>query len=152
MPQAIVKDTWPQDIFNTHGTSYVNIDMCSPVSFCSKLNKPMPPMPITAATYLEHGLPFYKHVDEELSGIKGRFDGIKTVRELDGMGHPSFQKMKACEEVARSFTGPIVKLDRSGNEIGSYELSEIETQVEEYTEEEAGQSSEKIRAWIDTIH
>ena len=44
--------------------------------------KAPPPTPISAKTYADQGLPFYKIYGEK-STIKGDFNGIKTVKELD---------------------------------------------------------------------
>ncbi|KAG0647390.1 hypothetical protein D0Z07_7168 [Hyphodiscus hymeniophilus] len=51
------------------------------------ISVPIPPTPVTAATYAEHGYPFFK-LYEDLSGVSGNFEQLQSVGDLDkAKGH-----------------------------------------------------------------
>lgn len=117
LPQTIEEDKYPASTWNEPATSFIDIGMLRPMSYALKTKMPIPAMPITASAYHEYGLPYYKQLDRQLSGVQGDFHGMKTARELDGTGDASFQKIKAFEEVAKNYPSPVVLLNRYGKRL-----------------------------------
>lgn len=70
-----------------------------------------PPTPVTAAAYAMHGFPYFSIYNEKPSDIKGNFDDIQSVNQLDQIGYPSEEKAKAAAEVTESTRNPTVLLD-----------------------------------------
>lgn len=58
-----------------------NLQILNAASFQMLLGFPAPKTPISAATYVLYGYPFFE-LYEEKSGIQGDFDGVKSVGQL----------------------------------------------------------------------
>ena len=78
--QTIVKDTLSPDEWDTEKAVTFNIKLLD-AALLGNIGLPVPPTPITAATYSEHGYPFFK-MYEDPSGIAGTF-AVNSVGELD---------------------------------------------------------------------
>lgn len=80
--QCILEDTNPATIWERDHTVCFNVQILNSDMFQQITGKPPPSTPVSAKTYRDHGLPFFKIYGEK-STIKGDFDGIKSVKELD---------------------------------------------------------------------
>ena len=80
--QCILEDTNPATIWERDRTVSFNVQILNSDMFQQITGKPPPSTPISAKTYRNHGLPFIKIYGEK-STIKGDFDGIKSVKQLD---------------------------------------------------------------------
>ena len=80
--QCILEDTNPATIWERDRTVSFNVQILNSDMFQQITGKPPPSTPISAKTYRDHGLPFFKIYGEK-STIKGDFDGIKSVKQLD---------------------------------------------------------------------
>ncbi|KUJ10777.1 ubiquitin-domain-containing protein [Mollisia scopiformis] len=79
--QAIVKDKISDSHWDKHSTISFNLQILNAANFHSLLGISAPNTPISAATYAEYGYPFFK-LYEDKSGIKGNFEGVKSVGQL----------------------------------------------------------------------
>ncbi|TKA48804.1 hypothetical protein B0A55_13279, partial [Friedmanniomyces simplex] len=70
--------------------------------------------------------------DEQLSGVVGDFEGVKSVNEMDVEGKPSMEKAKAVAEVIQHTRNPIVLLDDAGRQVGFRTVFQMEHAVLEH--------------------
>lgn len=80
--QCILEDTNPATIWERDYAICFNVQILNSAMFQQVTGRAPPPTPISAKTYADEGLPFYK-IYGETSAIKGDFDGIKSVKEID---------------------------------------------------------------------
>ena len=80
--QCILEDTNAATIWERDRTACFNVQILNSDMFQQITGKRPPSTPISAKTYRDHGLPFFKIYGEK-STIKGDFDGIKSVKQLD---------------------------------------------------------------------
>ena len=80
--QCILEDTNAATIWERDRTACFNVQILNSDMFQQITGKPPPSTPISAKTYRNHGLPFFKIYGEK-STIKGDFDDIKSVKQLD---------------------------------------------------------------------
>ena len=80
--QCILMDTEPATIWERDRTICFNVQILNSDMFQQVTGKPPPSTPISAKTYANQGLPFYK-IYKETSSIKGDFNAIKSVKKLD---------------------------------------------------------------------
>ena len=80
--QCILDDTNPAEIWERDRTICFNVQILNSDMFQQVTGKAPPSTPISAKTYADQGLPFYK-IYGETSSIKGDFNGVKSVKELD---------------------------------------------------------------------
>ena len=80
--QCILEDTNPVTIWERDRTVSFNVQILNSDMFQQVTGKPPPSTPMSAKTYRDHGLPFFKIYGEK-STIKGDFNGIKSVKQLD---------------------------------------------------------------------
>ena len=80
--QCILKDTNPAIIWDRDRTICFNVQILNSAMFQQVTGKAPPSTPISAKTYADQGLPFYK-IYGETSNVKGDFAGIKSVKQLD---------------------------------------------------------------------
>ena len=80
--QCILEDTNPASIWERDYTVCFNVQILNSEMFQQVTGKVPPTTPISAKTYADKGLPFYK-IYGETSIIKGDFTGIKSVNGLD---------------------------------------------------------------------
>ncbi|KAG4435392.1 hypothetical protein IFR05_009135 [Cadophora sp. M221] len=80
--QAVVRDTYPANDWDLDNSIIVNLQLINPVVFESLTGMKLPPTPITAAIYAKSGFPYYA-INEEPTGIVGKFEGMKSVDQMD---------------------------------------------------------------------
>ena len=80
--QCILEDTNPATIWERDRAICFNVQILNSTTFQQVTGKAPPSTPITAKTYADQGLPFYKIYGEN-STIKGDFNDIKSIKELD---------------------------------------------------------------------
>jgi ubiquitin len=112
--QTTVKDPYEPHVWDPDGATIFNIQILNYAVFESVTGMEPPESPITARTYAEHGFPHYEIYNEQPSGIKGDFSGVKSVAEKDLDGVPTMEKANAVWEVMESTNNPVVLL--SGKE------------------------------------
>ena len=81
--QSINADTYPPSIWDTENSILFNVQLLNSESFLGVTGRLPPSSPIDAKTYASHGYPFYDIWNEELSGVKGDFDKVKSVGAMD---------------------------------------------------------------------
>lgn len=81
--QAIIPDTYPDDIWRTDNSTFFNIQLVNSRKFKEITDLPTPPTPITYDTYIKAGIPFYSIFNEPSSTISGGFGGVKSLGEID---------------------------------------------------------------------
>jgi hypothetical protein len=86
------------------------------------IDPPDSPMPLK--DYAK--LPYYKIENEKPSGIKGDFEGVKSVNELDMSGEQTAEKAQAVAEVIQDTNNPVVLLDAEGKPIGFRPVKKME--------------------------
>lgn len=129
--QEIVKDKHdPTKWEPTCGTIF-NVQILNSNMFKQVTGKEPPPTPVSAKTYAEAGHPYFAIYDEKPSGIKGDFEGVKSVNELDWSGKPTAEKANAVAEVVESTANPVVVLDSTGNQVGFRPLKKMEAELRE---------------------
>lgn len=64
--QDIIRDTLPVTSYNGNRATRLHISVLNAVCFSHITGRPAPPSPVSAETYLEHGLPWYTLYDETL--------------------------------------------------------------------------------------
>lgn len=80
--QTIVADPYASDSWEPERSISFNVQILNSELFHQVTGQAPPPTPITAQTYADHGLPFFK-LYEEKSGIEGDFKGVKSVKAMD---------------------------------------------------------------------
>ena len=80
--QCIIEDTHPASIWDRDRSVCFNVQILNSEMFQQVTGKAPPSTPISAKTYADQSLPFYK-IYGETSTVKGDFDGIKSVKELE---------------------------------------------------------------------
>jgi hypothetical protein len=88
-----------------------------------------PTTPITVADYAEHGYPYFEIYDEKPFGIKGEFEDVRSVNDLDKGGKPMKEKNEAVTEVTNRTDNAVVLLDHKGNRVGFRTVTVIEKAV-----------------------
>ena len=77
--QCILSDTNPASIWERDSTICFNVHILNSDMFQQVTGKAPPSTPVSAETYADEGLPFYK-IYGETSTIKGDFNSIKSVK------------------------------------------------------------------------
>jgi hypothetical protein len=90
---------------------------------------PPPTTQITVADYAEHGYPYFEIYDEKPFGIKGEFEDVRSVNDLDKRGKPTKRKNEAVTEVRNRTDNAVVLLDHKGNRVGFRTVTDIEKAV-----------------------
>ncbi|KAK0106277.1 hypothetical protein ONS96_003917 [Cadophora gregata f. sp. sojae] len=80
--QSIAEDIYPAEDWDTENSIIANVQLINSAVFESFTGLKPPPTPITAATYAKTGFPYFS-IYEEPTGIHGKFEGLKSVGELD---------------------------------------------------------------------
>lgn len=127
--QSVKRDRYAATSWEPDCTAVFNIQILNSECFRNVVGEAPPNTPISAATYAQHGFPYYKLWDEQSSGVEGDFSYVKSVNELDLEGKPTEQKAKAVREVIRSTHNPVVTLDVEGRKVGFRTASELEKAV-----------------------
>lgn len=101
--QVIVKDGYYDGSWKADKMVMFNLQLFNAATFES-LGIPVPPTPVTASTYAQHGYPFF-NLEEEASGIAGDFE-LDTVGELD----KAAKQNQALHKAEEGLTFPNVKI------------------------------------------
>ncbi len=97
--QCILEDTHPASIWERDRTVCFNVQILNSEMFQQVTGKAPPSTPISAKTYADQGLPLYK-IYGETSTIKGDFDGIKSVKELDKVKNKNGKRENEGDEAS----------------------------------------------------
>ncbi|KAI1426196.1 hypothetical protein F5Y12DRAFT_784121 [Xylaria sp. FL1777] len=81
--QTIVKDPNPADKWDMNAAILFHVHILDTAMFAAVTRKQVPKSPISAKTYAEHASPFFAIWGEEPTGIKGNFDKVKSIAELE---------------------------------------------------------------------
>ena len=127
--QTIIKDTHDPTIWEPSCGTIFNVQILNSASFRQVTGMDAPTTPVTAATYAQHGYPYYDLWDEKSSGIAGNFDGVKSVNEKDLEGAPTLQKAQAVAETIKSTNNAVISLDADGQRIGFRPVPQMEEEV-----------------------
>ncbi|TVY45483.1 Ubiquitin-60S ribosomal protein L40 [Lachnellula occidentalis] len=103
--QVIVQDRYYDSSWEASKMVMFNLQLFNAATFES-LGIPVPPTPITANTYAQHGYPFF-NLEEESSGIAGDFK-LDTVGQLD----KTADKNQVWHKAEEGLNFPDVKIGR----------------------------------------
>ncbi len=81
--QNIEEDENDAGIWDIAGSKILNVQIINSIDFHNMTGLSPPPTPIDAQTYADEGLPFYDLYREKESKIRGAFDGVKAVVEIE---------------------------------------------------------------------
>lgn len=129
--QSIHKDNNDPNIWDPASGTIFNVQILNSGVFKSLTGREPPRAPISAKTYAAYGFSYFDIKDEEPSGIKGDFTGVKSVNEKDLEGVPTLEKAKAFAEVNDDTDNPVVLLDSKGRYSG---FLPVKTMVKELVE------------------
>lgn len=134
--QCILEDRYPADRWNHEGTVHINVQILNSQVFRSVTGLAPPMSPISAKTYADLGLPFYK-IWEEKSTIEGGLLGVKSVKTInntkrakgknDSSGSAKAKEGDGEEKVATN--QPLVLLEPDGTPIRFRPVSELENEL-----------------------
>lgn len=85
--------------------------------FARVTGNPAPPSPISARTYADAGLPFFRLPEEASSGIQGRYSSILSISEL--------KRRQGQAAYERELNFPVIKLDGRGRALGFRPLAQL---------------------------
>ena len=88
-----------------------------------------PEILISAATYAEEGLPFYKIYNEVASDIKGDFEGVNSVKAIDKAKDKASGKRRREEHDEPPYKNPIILLNPDGASIKFRPVAELEKEI-----------------------
>lgn len=85
MQQAIYPDPYGADIWDTKRAGRVYVHIVNSELWQQITGEPAPPSPVTAATYAQHGMPWYDLYDEHLGDVDASktLSKVKSVKEID---------------------------------------------------------------------
>jgi hypothetical protein len=81
--QAIIPDTYPDEIWRTDCSTFFNIQLVNSGQFRKITGLSTPPTPVTYEKYIEAGIPFYSILNEPNSTISGDFGCVKSLAKFD---------------------------------------------------------------------
>ena len=110
--QTIVADPYLPDSWEPERSISFNVQLLNSELFRQVTGQAPPPTPITAQTYADRRLPFFK-LYEENSGIEGDFEGVKSVKAIDNTKDES-KKRKRVEADEPVVSNPIIVLNPDG--------------------------------------
>lgn len=129
--QSIVRDTTAPTFWDGARTTTVDMHIVNSTAFKQITGMDPPETPITAKTYEKAGLPYFDIWNEKPSGIKGDFEGVKSVNQLNKESEQNGATKAAIQEVENSTSHPVVKLDRHGKRLGFRHVKDLEEELEE---------------------
>lgn len=118
--QSIVRDTTEPHTWDGARFTTVRIHVVNSESFKRIVGKNPPISPITSKTYKKLGLPYFNIYHEKKSGIKGNFNGVKSVNQFD---------KEAVQEVDESEAHHIVDLNERGERPPFRHVKELENKM-----------------------
>ncbi len=147
--QCVLKDLHPASAWHSERTMMFHVQILNSKLFCAVTGKTSPKSPISAKTYAQYSLPFYKIYEEKFT-IEGRFGDIKSIKEIDktkgksatgNKGHKQnneqnnlqadsqddSQDVEQC--VKRTYNNPIILLDPKEFPMKFRPVSESERQL-----------------------
>ena len=133
--QSILRDGNSPKIWDDANTTIFNVSILNSLSFKSLTGQDPPKCPITASTYAAEGFPYFDIYNEKPSGIRGAFDGLRTVNELDKTGYQSIVKQRAAAEAGKDHNARVVTLDSNGLSVGFRTVTALEREVKEWSDE-----------------
>jgi hypothetical protein len=74
-------------LWNAAQTKVFNVQILNSMHFRQVTGVPAPTSPISAATYTQHGYPFFS-MWEEPTPVKGEFSIVRSVGQIDGVSEP----------------------------------------------------------------
>ena len=110
--QTIVADPYSPDSWEPERSISFNVQMLNSELFHQVTGQAPPPTPITAQTYADHGLPFFK-LYEEKSGIEGDFKGVKSVKAMDN-AKDTTKDGQSLEADEPAISNPMIVLNPDG--------------------------------------
>ena len=113
--QCIIEDNYPPSTWEPDRSISFNVQILNSELFHQLTGFAPPDTPITAETYAEQGLPFYKFYEEEHSTIKGDFAGISSVKAVDKAKAKSGQQDNRRDEDEPSYANPLILLDKNAS-------------------------------------
>ncbi len=88
-----------------------------------------PESPISAKTYTQHGLPFYKFYEEN-SSVKGEFGNIKSVKEIDALKDKSGMGKNEHEQSdEQTHNNLIIMLNPEGFPVKFRSVSQLDSEL-----------------------
>ncbi|KAF2839303.1 hypothetical protein M501DRAFT_1011167 [Patellaria atrata CBS 101060] len=106
--QSIIRDTYDSGVWDRSLTTLFNVQILDSATFSQITGQDPPPTPITAETYAENDLPYFQLYDEKPSGLKGSFDGLKSVNQIDKKNPET--KAESIAEVSKSHNHLVITL------------------------------------------
>lgn len=100
--QSIVRDKSKADTWDGSRTTTAQIHIVNSEASKRITGETPPVTPITARTYKKAGLPYFDIYNEKLSGIKGDFETVKSVNQLDKEKLQTDKIKEAIQEVEKS--------------------------------------------------
>ncbi|OLN83089.1 hypothetical protein CCHL11_09645 [Colletotrichum chlorophyti] len=113
--QTIETDDRLSDSWDVEASVMVNLQILDVESFCAVTGQPAPSTPVDAKTYADHGYPFFEIWGEEKTGIKGEFEEVKSVAQIEAE-----RAMASGKDVKEEESVP--ELEGIGQSIGSISL------------------------------
>ena len=127
--QCILEDINPATIWLRDHTICFNVQIFNSAMFQQVTGKAPPSTPISAKTYAKQCLPFYE-IYGETSTIKGDFNGIKSVKEIDKIKIKNGKREKEGDDALKS------KKAKDFNNEKHDDTDEVETLVDDEGDEQ----------------
>lgn len=128
--QTIRPDTLPRGFWDADYTTAFNVQILDATSYRCVTGEYAPESPINEATYADKGLPFFAYYNELPTGIRGNFQEIRSVNELDRSGKQDKEKIRSAQEVNDVLDHPTVLLDLHGRRRGFRSVGDLKDEVE----------------------
>lgn len=121
--QCVLKDRYLASIWDRDSSICFNVQILNSAMFQQVTGQAPPPTPITAKTYADQGLPFYKMYGEK-STIRGDFDGIKSVMEMDKIKNENGKREKEGDALVSN------KKPKDSDQEEELDTAKVETPVD----------------------
>jgi len=125
--QTIVKDPVEAEDWDKENTIMFNLQLLNASVFEQLIGIKAPPTPITPELCKRYGYPFFK-LYEEKSGIKGDFEGVKSLGDLDREN--GVESTHDGDEIMHF---PVVELNRVDKKSSFLPVSELEAALKKIT-------------------
>ena len=133
--QTIVRDSHSPEIWQPQCGAIFNIQMLNSAYFEGIVGRLPPPTPVTAQAYAAAGLPYYSIWDEQPSGVMGRFNGVKSVNDLDTVAKPTTQTVAAVAQMDHHANKYVVQLSHKGEQVEFRTRKQMEQEVFKHSED-----------------
>lgn len=81
--QTINPDAYPADSWDSSASIMLNLQILDVASYSAVTGLPAPSTPVNGEEYARHGYPYFEIWNEEKTGVKGDFDEIKSVAQME---------------------------------------------------------------------